>query len=47
MSDAGDDPVVVEASVPFLQLVRRWCEVDEAAPSWRLLVHSAAGAADD
>lgn len=47
MSDAGDDPVVVEATVPFLQLVRRWCEVDEGALSWRLLVHSAAGAAGD
>jgi hypothetical protein len=46
MTDSGDDPLIVDATLPFRELVEQWCDIDEEAPSWRQLVEGAAGAID-
>jgi hypothetical protein len=46
MSLQVDDPVIVSATMPFRQLVRQWCDIDEGLASWRRLVNGAVGAAE-
>lgn len=46
MTDSGDDPLIIRATVPYLQLVSNFYDVSEESSSWRQLLDGASGASD-